>query len=54
MAGKEAKKPANKKRSQWLDIWARLRRNKVFMVSLVIIVLLVRPQGIFGKQQRVG
>lgn len=41
MPGQEAKQPANKKRSQWLDIWARLRRNKVFMVSLVIIVLLV-------------
>lgn len=36
-----AKKPVNKKRSQWLDVWVRLRRNKIFMVSLMIIVLLV-------------
>ena len=41
MAKKEAPKARNKKRSQWLDVWARLRRNKIFMVSLVIIILLV-------------
>lgn len=31
----------DKKRSQWLDVWARLRRNRVFMACLVIIALLV-------------
>ena len=38
MATKKAK---NKKRSQWLDVWARLRKNKVFMVCLVVICLLI-------------
>jgi peptide/nickel transport system permease protein len=41
MAKKTEKAPATKKRSQWLDVWARLRRNKVFMVSFIIIILLV-------------
>lgn len=41
MAQTAVKPAASKKRSQWLDVWARLRRNKVFMVCLVIIALLV-------------
>lgn len=31
----------DKKRSQWGDIWKRLRRNKLAMVGLAIVVLLV-------------
>lgn len=38
---KREKTKTNKKRSQWLDVWARLRKNKVFMVCLVIICLLI-------------
>lgn len=38
---KKQQKIATRKRSQWLDVWARLRRNKVFMVSLVVIILIV-------------
>lgn len=30
-----------RKRSQWLDVWARLRKNKVFMACLIIILILV-------------
>ena len=38
---RKQQKIATRKRSQWLDVWARLRRNKVFMVSLVVIILIV-------------
>ena len=38
---RKQEKIATRKRSQWLDVWARLRRNKVFMVSLVVIILIV-------------
>lgn len=41
MAAKKTQKAKNKKRSQWLDVWARLRKNKVFMVCLFVICLLV-------------
>ena len=30
-----------KKRSQWVDVWKRLRRNKLAMVGMVIVILLV-------------
>lgn len=30
-----------RKRSQWRDVWKRLRRNKLAMVALVVVVLLV-------------
>lgn len=36
-----AKKEKTRKRSQWLDVWARLRKNKIFMVCLIIICLLI-------------
>ena len=29
------------KHSQWLDVWKRLRRNKLSMVGLVIVILLI-------------
>ena len=31
----------NKKRSQWSDVWRRLRRNKVAMVGMVIVIILI-------------
>ncbi len=49
------KKIKNKKRSQWLDVWFRLRRNKAAMFGLFIIFMLffcavfasfITPQGI--------
>ena len=30
-----------KKRSQWSDVWRRLRRNKLAMIGLVIVVILI-------------
>ena len=30
-----------KKRSQWRDVWKRLRRNKLAMVGMVIVILLI-------------
>ena len=30
-----------KKKSQWIDVWRRLRRNKLAMVGFVIVILLV-------------
>lgn len=30
-----------KKRSQWADVWRRLRKNKLAMVGMVIVVLLI-------------
>lgn len=36
----ETKQVKNKKRSQWLDVWVRLRRNKSAMFGLFIIFLL--------------
>lgn len=34
-------KSKNRKKSQWLDVWQRLRRNKMAMAGLAIIVILV-------------
>ena len=36
-----------RKRSQWLDVWARLRKNKVFMACLIIILILSYGSGMF-------
>ena len=30
-----------RKRSQWRDVWKRLRRNKLAMVGMVIVLLLI-------------
>lgn len=30
-----------RKRSQWRDVWTRLRRNKLAMVAMVIVILLI-------------
>lgn len=30
-----------KKRSQWRDVWKRLRRNKLAMIGMVIVILLI-------------
>lgn len=39
---KAPQKPVTlKRRSQWGDVWLRLRRNKLAMVGLIIIVLLI-------------
>lgn len=32
---------SNKKRSQWLEVWRRLKRNKMAVVGLVILIILV-------------
>jgi len=32
---------ANKKKSQWKDVWLRLKRNKAAMLGLIILLLLV-------------
>jgi len=37
---RENKKP-NKKRSQWVDIWRRFRRNPVGMIGLFIVLVLI-------------
>ena len=41
--GKVAAAPTlrNKKRSQWRDVWLRLRRNKLAMIAMVVVILLV-------------
>ncbi len=36
----EAAKP-NKKRSQWRDVWIRLRRNKLAMIAMFVVIALV-------------
>ena len=40
---KAAKAPAerNKKRSQWRDVWIRLRRNKLAMIAMFVVIALV-------------
>ena len=37
----ESAKAAPKKRSQWLEVWQRLKRNKMAMLGLVILSLVV-------------
>ena len=37
----ENQKTKERKRSQWLDVWARLKRNRIFMVCMFIIILLI-------------
>lgn len=32
---------SNKKRSQWLEVWRRLKRNKMAVLGLVILIILV-------------
>lgn len=32
---------SNKKRSQWLEVWRRLKRNKMAVIGLVILIILV-------------
>lgn len=36
-----SEKTTNKKRSQWAEVWRRLRKNKMAMIGLTIIVVLV-------------
>lgn len=38
-----------RKRSQWRDVWTRLRRNKLAMVALVIVILLILV-AVFAEQ----
>lgn len=37
----ENQKTKERKRSQWLDVWARLKKNKIFMACMFIIILLI-------------
>ena len=37
----EAPTLRNKKRSQWRDVWIRLRRNKLAMIAMVVVIILV-------------
>ena len=32
---------SNKKRSQWVDVWRRLKRNKMAVLGLIILIILV-------------
>ena len=32
---------ANKKRSQWVEVWRRLKRNKMAVLGLIILIILV-------------
>ncbi|MGI5935989.1 MAG: ABC transporter permease [Oscillospiraceae bacterium] len=38
---KKASPTKRKKQSQWKDVWKRLRRNKLAMISLFVIIILV-------------
>lgn len=40
MATKENTKQANKKRSQWREVWRMLKKNKMALLGLVILVIL--------------
>ena len=32
---------SNKKRSQWVEVWRRLKRNKMAVLGLIILIILV-------------
>lgn len=41
MSSKENAKQANKKRSQWREVWRMLKKNKMALLGLVILCILV-------------
>ena len=41
MSSKENTKQANKKRSQWREVWRMLKKNKMALLGLVILCILV-------------
>ena len=32
---------SNKKRSQWVEVWRRLKRNKMAVLGLIILIMYV-------------
>ena len=40
MSANDNTKQNNKKRSQWVEVWRRLKKNKMAVLGLVILVIL--------------
>ena len=49
----ESTRAAPKKRSQWLEVWHRLKRNKMAMLGLVILSVVVLAAIFAGCKARV-
>lgn len=49
MSTNDITKNTNKKRSQWIEVWRRLKKNKMAVLGLVILVILILA-AIFADQ----